>query len=124
MFEFVLVTLTDDVCENTYLLSDTNYYLAWDGTHFGRDSFMNLLDGSITTKDSGSCKVSFEPVGTSSLNMCVTVEEFHIEDCNATVNYYHYGDSERKAVITLFFFNSKHIRMYRTIAWCTVTVLT
>lgn len=103
MFEFVLVTLTDDVCENTYLLSDTNYYLAWDGTHFGRDSFMNLLDGSITSKDSGSCKVSFEPVSTSSLNMCVTVEEFHIEDCNATVNYYHYGDSERKAVITLFF---------------------
>lgn len=102
MFEFVLVILTDDVCENTYLLSDTNYYLAWDGTHFGRDSFMNLLDGSITTKDSGSCKVSFEPVGTSSLNMCVTVEEFHIEDCNATVNYYHYADSERKAVITLF----------------------
>lgn len=62
-----------------------------------------ILDGSITTKDSGSCKVSFEPVGASSLNMCVTVEEFHIEDCNATVNYYHYGDSERKAVITLFF---------------------
>lgn len=124
MFKIVSVTLADDVCENTYLLSDTTCYLAWDGTHIGRDSVLNIWDGSITTKDSGSCKVSFEPGGTSSLKVCVTVEEFHIEDCNATVNYYHHGDSEKKAVLSLFLFlNSKHIRMYRTIAWCTVTVL-
>lgn len=86
------------------MITDSTRYLEWDGTHIGRDSFLNPWDGSVTSKDSGSCKVSFKPAGTSSLNMCVTVEEFHIEDCNATINYYHYDDSERKAVLTLFFF--------------------
>lgn len=76
--------------------TSTTRYLVWGGSHIGQDSFLNIWDGSITTEDSGSCKVSFNPVGTS-IQVCVTVEKFHIEDCNATVNYYHYDDSERKA---------------------------
>lgn len=64
---------------------------------------MNIVDYSvIEKKDSGSCKVGFEPLYTS-FDVCVTVKEFHIEDCNATVNYYHSGDSEIKAVSVLFF---------------------
>lgn len=90
-------------------MTDTTSYLAWDGSHIGHDSFMNLWDGSIVKKDSGSCKVSFKPAGTS-IQVCVTVEKFHIEDCNATVNYYHYDDSERKAVCALIF-SSKRVRM-------------
>lgn len=75
----------------------------WDGSHIGQDTLGNLWDYSeIEKKDSGSCKVGFEPLYTS-FDVCVTVKEFHIEDCNATVNYYHSGDSEIKAVSVLFF---------------------
>lgn len=72
----------------------------WDGSHIGKDSLINLWDGSIVKKDSGSCKVTFDPA--FDYTVCVTVEKFHIEDCDATVNYYHNGDSEIKAVRVLF----------------------
>lgn len=85
------------------MMTDSTRYLEWDGTHIGRDSFLNFWDGSVTSKDSGSCKVSFEPGGTSSLKVCITVEEFHIEDCNTTVNYYHHDDFKRKAVSVFLF---------------------
>lgn len=96
------VTLTDDVCGVSYIDISTHHYLVWDGSHIGQDTLVNIVDYSvIEKKDSGSCKVGFEPLYTS-FDVCVTVKEFHIEDCNATVNYYHSGDSEIKAVSVLF----------------------
>uniref|UniRef100_A0A8W8M278 Uncharacterized protein n=1 Tax=Magallana gigas TaxID=29159 RepID=A0A8W8M278_MAGGI len=91
------ITLTDDVCGVSYIDISTHHYLVWDGSHIGQDTLVNIVDYSvIEKKDSGSCKVGFEPLYTS-FDVCVTVKEFHIEDCNATVNYYHSGDSEIKA---------------------------
>lgn len=99
---FFSVTLTDNVCGVSYIDINTRHYLVWDGSHIGQDTLVNLLDYSIIEKeDSGSCKVGFQPLYTS-FHVCVTVKEFHIEDCNATVNYYHSGDSEIKAVRILF----------------------
>lgn len=77
-----------------------DHYLVWDGSHIGRDSLLNIWDGFDVKKDSGSCKVDFHPA--IGYTVCVTVERFHIEDCNASVNYYHDGDSEIKAVRVLF----------------------
>lgn len=59
---------------------------------------MNIWDGSDVIKDSGSCKVGFHPA--IGYTVCVTVERFHIEDCDASVNYYH--DGEIKTVRVLF----------------------
>lgn len=90
------VTLTDDICGGIYFNLKKNHYLVWDGSHIGKDSIFNLW----RNKDSVSCKVSFDPA--IHYTVCVTVERFHIEDCDASVNYYHDGDSEIKAVCVLF----------------------
>lgn len=97
---FVSVTLTDDTCGTLYFGVKKDHYLVWDGSHIGKDSLINLWDESIVKKDSGSCKVTFDPA--VYYTVCVTVEKFHIEDCDATVNYYHNGDTEIKAVRVLF----------------------
>lgn len=65
---------------------------------------MNIWDGSDVIKDSGSCKVGFHPA--IGYTVCVTVERFNIEDCDASVNYYHDGDSEIKAVCVFFEYKS------------------
>lgn len=85
------ITLTDDICDGIYFNLKKNHYLVWDGSHIGKDSISNLW----RNKDSVSCKVSFDPA--IDYTVCVTVERFHIEDCDASVNYYHDGDSEIKA---------------------------
>nr|XP_034304607.1 uncharacterized protein LOC105321919 [Crassostrea gigas] len=89
------ITLTDDICGGSYFFLKKDHYLVWDGSHIGRDSLLNIWDGFDVKKDSGSCKVDFHPA--IGYTVCVTVERFHIEDCNASVNYYHDGDSEIKA---------------------------
>lgn len=111
---FFSVTLTDDVCGVSYIDISTHHYLVWDGSHIGQDTLVNIVDYSvIEKKDSGSCKVGFEPLYTS-FDVCVSVKEFHIEDCNATVNYYHSGDSEIKAVSVLFF-STNLVHMFQAI---------
>lgn len=97
---FVSVTLTDGTCGTLYFGVKKDHYLVWDGSHIGKDSLINLWVESIVKKDSGSCKVTFDPA--VYYTVCVTVEKFHIEDCDATVNYYHNGDTEIKAVRVLF----------------------